>query len=323
MTKATKICLIIAAALVTLGLLVSVGALFMIKFDFSSLNTAKLETSTHEISEDFDNITIETDTSDIILLPSTDDKCKVVCYEYQKENHSVSVVDGTLKVIREDTREWYDHIGIFSFGSSSIKIYLPESKYASISIKADTSDINIPNDFRFGSIEAVLSTGDVKCYASASQSLKIKTSTGDITVENVKVGALGLTTSTGDIIASGVKCDGDVELKVTTGKTYLTNLTCKNLTSQGDTGDINLKGVISSEKLNISRSTGDVTFDGCDASTLLIVTDTGDVTGRLLSGKLFVYKTDTGDVDLPKSTNGGGVCDITTDTGDIRINIGG
>ena len=79
--------------------------------------------------------------------------------------------------------------------------------------------------------------------------------------------------------------------------------------------------IISSEKLNISRSTGDVTFDGCDASTLLIVTDTGDVTGRLLSGKLFVYKTDTGDVDLPKSTNGGGRCEITTDTGDIRISV--
>ena len=323
MTKATKICLIIASALVTLGLLVSVGALFMIKFDFSSLNTAKLETNTHEISEDFDNITIETDTSDIILLPSTDDKCKVVCYEYQKENHSVSIVDGTLKVIREDTRKWYDHIGIFSFGSSSIKIYLPESKYASLSVKADTSDINIPNDFRFGSIETVLSTGDVKCYASASQSLKIKTSTGNITVEKVNVGALDLTVSTGKINLLDVKCKGDAEITVSTGKAELTNLTCKNLISRGNTGDINLKDVISSEKLNISRSTGDVTFDGCDASTLLIVTDTGDVTGRLLSGKLFVYKTDTGDVDLPKSTNGGGVCDITTDTGDIRINIGG
>lgn len=323
MTKATKICLIIAAALVTLGLLVSVGALFMIKFDFSSLNTAKLETSIHEISEDLENITIETDTSDIILLPSTDDKCKVVCYEYQKENHSVSVVDGTLKIIREDTREWYDHIGIFSFGSSSIKIYLPESKYASLSVKTDTSDINIPNDFRFKSIEAVLSTGDVKCYASASQSLKIKTSTGDITVENVKVGALTLTTSTGNVNLLDVKCAGDTEITVSTGKVELTNLTCKNLTSRGSTGDINLKNVIASKKLNISRSTGDVSFNGCDASELLIVTDTGDVTGRLLSGKLFVYKTDTGDVDLPKSTNGGGVCDIITDTGDIRINIGG
>ena len=53
---------------------------------------------------------------------------------------------------------------------------------------------------------------------------------------------------------------------------------------------------------------------------MVIVTDTGDVTGTFLSDKVFIYKTDTGDVDLPR-TQSGGRCDITTDTGDIRISI--
>ena len=51
-----------------------------------------------------------------------------------------------------------------------------------------------------------------------------------------------------------------------------------------------------------------------------VSTDTGDVTGSLLSAKVFVVTTDTGTVQVPKST-AGGRCEISTDTGDIRITV--
>jgi hypothetical protein len=44
------------------------------------------------------------------------------------------------------------------------------------------------------------------------------------------------------------------------------------------------------------------------------------VCGTLLSSKVFIIKTDTGDVDVPKSTVGGR-CEITTSTGDVEISI--
>ena len=81
-----------------------------------------------------------------------------------------------------------------------------------------------------------------------------------------------------------------------------------------------LKNVIANEKFDIERSTGDVKLELCDAAEILIRTDTGSVTGSLMSDKVFIVSADTGRVNVPKTTSGG-VCQITTDTGDIRITI--
>ena len=56
------------------------------------------------------------------------------------------------------------------------------------------------------------------------------------------------------------------------------------------------------------------------AAEILIKTDTGDVKGSLLSEKVFVVQTDTGSIDVPKTVSGGR-CEITTDTGDIKISL--
>lgn len=42
--------------------------------------------------------------------------------------------------------------------------------------------------------------------------------------------------------------------------------------------------------------------------------------GSLLSDKVFLMQTDTGEVDVPKTVTGG-KCEIITDTGDIRIDV--
>jgi len=97
-------------------------------------------------------------------------------------------------------------------------------------------------------------------------------------------------------------------------------VTCQNLTSSGSTGGISLKNVIVSQTLSVRRSTGDVTFDGCDGAEIDVETDTGDVTGCLLTDKVFLTQTDTGRVSVPETVTGG-PCRITTDTGDIRITI--
>ena len=104
---------------------------------------------------------------------------------------------------------------------------------------------------------------------------------------------------------------GDVKLAAVTGKT---------VGSSGGTGDVFFVGVVAEELLYIKRSTGDVKLSGCDAEEVVISTDTGDVYGSLLSDKLFIVESDMGDVDVPK-TSSGGTCNITTNTGDIKITI--
>lgn len=71
---------------------------------------------------------------------------------------------------------------------------------------------------------------------------------------------------------------------------------------------------------NLERDTGDIEFDGCDADAIYVKTDTGSVMGTFLTDKEFVTDTDTGSVDVPKSVTGGR-CEISTDTGNIRVKI--
>ncbi len=336
----TKKLLIVSLLLVALGLIIFAVVMGKSDWDFTKLGTFKHESNSYEITEEFNNISIKTNTADIILLPSDDGKYRVDCLERSDMKHSVSVTDGTLEISATDARKWYHHIG-FSFVSPRITIYLPEAEYGSLVIDASTGNIEISEGISLASIDVRTSTGDVKCYASAPDFVRIKTSTGDIRITDLSTGELELSVSTGDVSVSGVTCDGEVKANASTGKISLSSITCKSFTSSADTGDISLTGVVTTEKLLIERETGDVELercnaaklfittdtgevelDRCDADEIFIETDTGDVEGSLLSDKVFIVRTDTGEVDVPKTVTGGR-CEITTDTGDIEIKIVG
>ncbi len=322
MKTKTKIWLIIAASLVLLGGIIFGGVMSMLKWDFMKLATVNYKTNTYEISEAFDSISMNTDTADIAFALSDDSKCRVECHEEEHAKHSVTAENSTLTVELMDKRSVYDFIGYIglNFDTPRITVYLPKTEYTSLLIDESTGDIEIPKDFNFKDVEISLRTGDVTFHASASEMIKIKTSTGDICVENISAGSLDLAVSTGKVTVSGVNCEGDVAIGVTTGKAKLTDTQCKSLISTGDTGDISLDHVIAAEKFSIDRSTGDVKFDSSDAAEIVVRTDTGDVAGSLLTDKVFIANTDTGDVDVPQTITGG-KCQITTNTGDIKIHI--
>ncbi len=319
MRKRTKIGLIIASSLVLVGCILFGSVMTMLKWDFTKLSTVKYEMNEYEINENYKNISIVTDTADMVFIPSENAKSSVVCHEQNKTKHSVSVQNDTLVIEVVNTKKWYEYIGV-DFGAPKITVSIPQGEYGALSVKSCTGDVEIPKEFQFESMDISESTGKVTNYASASGTIKIKTSTGDIRVENVSADTLDLSVSTGEVTVSNVTCAGDVKTRVSTGKTALTDIACKNIISNGNTGDISLKNVIAAEKLSIERSTGDVKFDGCDAAEIVIKTDTGDVKGSLLSEKVFITQTDTGNVDVPK-TGAGGRCEIATDTGNIRITI--
>lgn len=298
MRTRTKVWFIIAISLVLIGCIVFGGVMAMLEWDFTKLSTVKYETNNYEITENFNNISIITETSDVVFVPSENQKASVVCHEQKNMKHSVIVQNGKIVIEVVDTRKWYEYIGI-NFSTPKITVYIPQGEYGKLSIKSSTGDVKIPKEFKFENIDISESTGNVTNYASASENIIIKTSTGNIRVENVS-------------------CEGDVKIDVSTGKSNLTNIECKNIVSSGNTGAISLKNVIATEKFSIERSTGDVRFEGSDATEISVKTDTGDVTGTLLSEKVFITETSTGRINVPKTTSGG-KCEITTATGDINI----
>ena len=319
MKKTTKHWLIAAAVLAAAGLIVLAAVMIANRWELGELSTVEYETNTYVIDEEFDNISLKTRTADILFVPCDDGVCRVVCYEPENAKHTVSVDGATLKIKAADERAWNDYVGITPF-DPKLTVYLPESEYAGLFIEESTGSIEIPNAFGFESIDIIASTGSVECLASVSGRAAIFLSTGDIRIDNAAVGSLDLTVTTGTVTVNAVNCEGDIELTVSTGKAYLTGVNCRGLTTTGSTGDITLENVIAAERFSIERSTGDVKFDGCDAAEIYVKTSTGDVSGTLISDKVFICSSNTGSIDVPKTTSGG-KCEIDTHTGQIKIEI--
>ena len=317
MQSVTKRLLIIAACLMAAGVLLFAGASAAYGGDFTRLGTVRYETKTYAPRGKFDSISIDVNTAKIELVPSDDGKCRVDCYEAEKVTHSVTVENGTLVIETVDTRAWYEHIGIF-FESPSLTVYLPQEEYASLSVDTATGGVTIPGDFAFEAVKIRSDTGEVHCLASVSGSAEVRTHTGDIALNDLSAGALSLAANTGEVRISSVVCNGMVDVETDTGDAKLADVICADLIAESDTGTIALTNVTALGRFLIETDTGDVKFESCDASDISVKTDTGDVKGTLLSEKVFITESDTGRIDVPKTITGDR-CEITTSTGDIKI----
>ena len=315
----TKGWLATATICMVAGLILLVATLTACKGEDSMLFTGNYETNTHEVTETFHNLLVDTDTADVTFAPSTDGKCRVVCYEDKKAKHSVAVWEDTLTIKLENEKAWYEYIGI-NFRTPQITVYLPQTQYAALTVKSDTGDVEVQKNFSFDSIDISLDTGDIQCYASATHHVSAITDTGDITVKQISAGSLDLSTSTGWMKLSDINCTGDISLQISTGFIDLAHIQCHAFSSTGDTGDLTARSLIATGTLTIERSTGDIRLESSDAAELFLTTDTGDVTGSLLSEKVFLVRADTGDIDVPKTITGGR-CEITTDTGDVEFDV--
>lgn len=265
MSKKTKKWLIIASFLLGIGCIIFGGTMTMLKWDFSKLNTEIYETNIREITENFNNISINTDTANITFKLSENEKCKIECFEEINAKHLIEIKNDTISINKNCEKAWYEHIGI-NFNSPKITVYLPKKEYSSLKIKESTGNVILPDDFKFDDVDVSLSTGN-------------------ITAKNLSANKL--------------------KLSISTGKVNITNTTCKNLISNGTTGHITLKNVIASEKISIKRNTGNIEFENSDAAELEIKTTTGFVKGTLLSNKNFITKTSTGNIKTPTTATGG------------------
>lgn len=319
--------IIISIILIIIGLILFISAMSSLKWDFSKLSTQKYETNTHILKQSFINISVNTETAKVTFVKSDDDTTKVVCYEGEKTKHSVKISDNILNIDLVDERKWYDYIGIFN-STPKITVFLSEKQYGNtpnqpwgtLSVKGSTGDVEIPKDLVFENLYVKLSTGNVENYASVTKEINLKTSTGNVKTENVNGKNLKISVSTGDVSIINSYFIDDISIKVSTGNTKMTTVKCGSFSSEGSTGNIVLNGVIAENTVSIKRSTGNVKFDSCDGNDIIVKTNTGSVKGSLLTDKIFFTQSNTGKIKVPKTTEGG-KCDITTDTGDIIIEI--
>lgn len=319
MNTSAKIWIIIAVLLIVLGGTALLIIMSANNWNFSELGTESFKTVTNELTEQFDNIQINSSTADIVFTTSNSENCTITFYERENAQYTAEITNNTLTVNAVDTQKWYEHIS-FSFQAPKITVALPRSEYASVYIDNKTGNIEVPNGFIFKSIDLQTSTGNITCCAAANEAIRLTASTGDIKLNNITAESIKLSVTTGNITLASSVCNGAIELSVKTGASTVNSVSCKSLTSNGSTGTIRLENVIASDYFSIERSAGNVKFSDCDASSITVKTSTGNVTGTLLTDKIFIAKTSTGNISVP-STVTGGKCEITTSTGDISIEL--
>ena len=320
MRTAMKVWLIIAAVLFGIGVILMAGALLSYSINPVSFKTADYETTTFDFQEDaIRNISIDTKTADLYIVPSEDDLCHVVAFDRTNMKYSAWVEGDTLHILGEMGQNWKDFLP-FNFESSRVTISLPKSEYKKLTITETTGAIQLSESFTFETVDVSFTTGEVMLLANTTDFASIRATTGSVHVQDVSVGNLEVSVRTGKVLVSNVTCSGKIGIKVSTGDAQIHDTTCRSLLSDGSTGDISLANVLIQDELTLTRSTGDIRLKDSDAATISIETSTGDVIGSLLSGKSFLANTDTGSVRVPASTSGGS-CEISTNTGDIDITV--
>lgn len=302
MNRSAKRWLTAAVVLVVIGGLTFVGAFAVLGFDLSKISTDRYETNTYEPAGDFDSIRMDLSTAKVVLAVSEDGSCKVECVEREDENHTVAVENGTLvlRTVAGGTK-WYRQFLRFDPGSPAVTVFLPKAEYDSLLIASFVGDVDLSENLSFRSIDVTCDTGDVLCGASASEQMEIRTDVGSIRLNAIDTG-------------------GKVCVKTDTGDLSVTGVRCGSFTAESQVGDVVLKSVVAASAFSVETDTGDVRLDGCDGESVQIRTNVGNVTGTFLTDKIIFAETSVGSVDVPKSTTGG-KCEITTDTGDIRVKI--
>ena len=151
-------------------------------------------------------------------------------------------------------------------------------------------------------------------------SLVTKSDTGNVGIHDVSSATLiKLEGDTGNAVIGNCNTN-ELYVSSETGEVNIDTCKCTILGISVDTGDVDLINVIAQGKFEITSTTGDVRFTSCDAGSVFVTTDTGNVKGSFLTDKIIFADSDTGNVEIPKLTSGG-KCEITTDTGDIKITI--
>lgn len=316
-----KLIILVIGILLLSGLLSMACGLSSLGFSFLDRSTSRGAGKTFQVSGNYSNIEIESETGNIRFHDAGKDSSRVVWSGSSVTKLSVINRGGTLKITEKYRLPWFLRIGVVS-GRSEIDVYLPRQDHKRLEIESDNGNINVPAGFSFSGVEIESDTGAVDFQADVRGTLKIETDTGRITCSSVNPENLEINSDTGAVNIADIRAAKDIKAKTDTGKISLANVSSEDLAVKSDTGSLSLTNVSAADSMKLETDTGSISLDRCDAGKIEIESDTGSVTGTLLTEKVFTVKSSTGRIDVPESTFGG-ECRIKTDTGNITISIAG
>ena len=338
MKRSHKRILCISALAFLLGCVLVMSAFLMIGFDFSRLDSRNMVKTEQVIEGEFSNIEISNLQQDLRVVASPDGVCRISYYGNERLSLATVIEDGVLRIVMQDMRDWRDYINIVNAEREMAVLYLPEGSYGTLRVKVGSMDLVLEREICIARLEADVSSGIIDSLAQITDGVDIKGSTGSLHLENVSGGDITIERSSGDVVLKHCRAakttltlfSGDVvmedvggEIVATTssGDIEIEDAELTTLTLKLSTGDVELKRTVVQTELRIETSTGDIVMKRSDAAHMILVTSSGDVELELLRGKGYYVQTSSGSVSYPAHDTNGGLCNVTTSSGDVMITV--
>lgn len=322
MTKAIKLTLVIAAAMVLAGMIIA-----GIGIAIGGLNRSeRYEEFTVTYPADISEIKTDLGIAHLAVTRTAGSEITVHYYDNENKYYSISKLNNELSINRGN-RKWINFVG-FNFISyeNDIDIGIPEDFTGVLTLKtstgqikilgltlaaessaaATTGSITIENCNAAGNFKASASTGKVKLDSfNVAGNLNVDTSTGSINFDSVNVaGNLSVTESTGNMNGSGINCGGNIYISRSSGSLLLDKVKAASIRTEASTGTTRITNLSTSGSIYLESSTGDI---NCS------VTDT-------IKNYNITSKTTTGHNGLPAySAYGDKQLNVFTTTGSIRF----
>ncbi len=315
MKKATKIILLVSAGVVLLGCVMAGVA-----FAFGARFNNNVEYVTHSVEQDFKNVSISTN-ADVKIKASPDGKCYAICTQSEKITFTLGVEGETLVLNENDERKWYNYIGINFDEPRNAVLYLPEGIYAALSVQNTNGSIRYETSkIVFESAILTAKSGNIDVLGDAD-TLVLTAISGEVSVNSGNLKSLNISTQSGEVELSGVNVGEQAQIQTDSADVSFKNGNLQNLSISTKSGEIELENVVASEKMQIESKSGEISIEMCDAGEIVIESSSGEVEAILLSDKLFNVKTSSGRTRYPASVKDGGICNVTTKSGNVEIRV--
>ncbi len=319
MKKSGKIAMIAASGMVFAGIVISLCAMCAMGFDFSKMETATFRTETHPVEQSFSRICVEGAGSDVRLYLSDDDSCRVQCHEREGLESIIEIKDDTLYIRQQDNRTWKQYIGIF-VEHDEIGIYLPESSYQSITASLHSGDLMVSEEFRFQEADIQSTSGRIELHASVEGDLFLRSDSGNITLAGSGLHGLTARSNSGKITMEHVTARADIRLETSSGNLRISDVQGQNLSAEVNSGSMDFQNVLAETDMQLKSTSGSIRLQRSEGYTMHIQTGSGNVSGTLCTEKQFVTNTGSSSCSVPDSGSGG-ICEITTGSGDIHLEL--
>lgn len=252
-----------------IGLLINREKIDLFKY-FKSRESKIILDVSYEVS-DFENINVDTKSTDIEVRYSSDNKVRVVIYGVDSSEANSKIDSSNLNISKYSNRE--NCIGFCTSDDKGIIIYLPSDIKSSLNINSSSGDINI-NDFKKLDINVDIKSGDVEIKGALKSNIVtnsgdvdilsvndsiIKTTSGDIEVENV-VGKINYSTKSGDIEIGRFDILENSVINTLSGSVDISNIGNCYIDTKSFSEDTNVKNSdrFSNVILSVNTSSGDI-----------------------------------------------------------------